>query len=111
METGNRARVEILSSDGIAVTIGFGTRVDPTSLTGLQGRDGDLLFDLVEDILGIVAPHRIWRSFRVPTSLAIASIRSTEWLVEHEAEAPTGVFVRHGEVTVAADGNDLLLGA
>lgn len=109
VETGDRTRVEIRCSDGIVVTIGFGTRVDLTTLTGQQAQSGDVLLDLVEGIMGIVAPHRTWSSFQVRTPLAIAAIRSTEWLIEHAEEGPTAVFVRRGEVAVAADGDSLLL--
>ncbi|MEQ8349568.1 MAG: FecR family protein [Sneathiellaceae bacterium] len=111
VETGGDTRVEIRCSDGIVVTIGFGTRVDLSHLTGPQDSRGDVLLDLVDGIIGIVAPEGSWSSFRVRTPLAIASIRSTEWLVEHEAGQATAVFVRRGTVAVEAGGTERALSA
>ena len=83
--------------------------MDLSALTAAPASDGDVLLDLVEGIIGIVAPERSWTSFRVRTPLAIASIRSTTWFAEHADGGASAFFVRHGEVAVAADGREFRL--
>ena len=107
--TGRRTRIEIACTDGIVVTVGYATTVDLSALTAAPASDGDVLLDLVEGIIGIVAPERSWTSFRVRTPLAIASIHSTTWFAEHADGGASAFFVRHGEVAVAADGREFRL--
>ncbi|MFC3230598.1 FecR domain-containing protein [Marinibaculum pumilum] len=104
VSTGQDTRIEIACSDGIVVTVGYATTVDLAALTAAPRSDGNVLLDLVDGIIGIVAPERSWTSFRVRTPLAIASIRSTTWFAEHAAGADSAFFVREGEVAVTADG-------
>ena len=51
-------------------------------------------------IAGFVAPQRSWNKFEVATEVAIASVRSTEWLVESDLEGTTAIFTRRGHVDV-----------
>jgi ferric-dicitrate binding protein FerR (iron transport regulator) len=100
--TGPGTRVEITCADGTIVTIGPGTDLALGDLTG-QG-DG-LVMDLWNGIVGIVAPTPSRTFFEVRTGLAIASVRSTEWLVEITAASATAVFAREGAVAVTSPGN------
>jgi hypothetical protein len=60
------------------------------------------IFRIPFGVIGIIAPYRNWKRFEVRTPLAIASVRSTEWLVEHRADSGTAVFARKGGVDVAS---------
>lgn len=111
VETGERTRIRIACSDGVVIAVGFGTEVDLTKLTGPAGGSRGILLDLFHGILGIVAPERNWSDFEVRTPLAIASVRSTEWLVEAASGAGTAVFVHDGLVEVRTDGGIALLSA
>jgi hypothetical protein len=102
LRTDASTRAEITCDDGIVVTVGTATAVDLVWLTGEAGSERHVLLRLSEGIVGLLAPLRNWAGFTVETPLAIASIRSTVWLVEHEAATGTAVFVREGEVGVAA---------
>jgi ferric-dicitrate binding protein FerR (iron transport regulator) len=66
---------------------------------------------LIEGIIGLVVPQRNWRRFEVSTPVAIASVRSTEWLIEWRRGGSAAVFVRMGEVAVrSAQGERFMLG-
>ena len=109
IKTGPGDRVEITCADGITVTIGVATEVD---IDDLASPSRNILFRLVAGIVGIVAPGGGWDRIEVRTPLAIASARSTEWLVETNAEAGAAVFVRDGQVSVAlSDGTQVGLAA
>lgn len=96
LATGPGTRVKIACDGGIVVTVGTGTEVN---LETLVGRGDSIVVQLVEGILGLLAPADGWRRFEVRTPVAIASVRGTEWLVEHGAEG-SAVFVRAGRVVV-----------
>ncbi len=104
LRTGPATRMEITCDDGIVVTVGPGTQIDLGELQGPTGEDTSILIQLLGGIVGIVAPERTWGVFEVITPLAIASVRSTEWLVEYEPGAPAAVFVREGRVSVRVGG-------
>lgn len=109
IETGPATRLEIVCDDGIVVTVGVGTEVNLEALAGASGRGQSVILQLIRGIVGIVAPERTWDGFDVRTPLAIASVRSTEWLVEHGTEAGTAIFVREGRVRVRHAGGAALL--
>jgi ferric-dicitrate binding protein FerR (iron transport regulator) len=102
IETRPDARAEITCDDGVTVTVGAGSRVDLGALAGPTGEDQGILMRLFGGIVGINAPNRTWGSFEVETDLAIASVRSTAWLVETGPGTGTGVFVHRGRVEVRA---------
>lgn len=96
VSTGPRTRVKISCEDGIVVTVGTGSEVN---LGTLAASDRSVVLQLIEGIVGLVAPGG-FAAFDVRTPLAIASVRSTEWLVEHDSADGSAVFVRDGEVAV-----------
>ena len=110
IRTGAQTRVKITCNDAIVITIGGGTDVELSQLVGRSGRLFDAVLSLTNGILGVSAPHRTWRRFRVRTPLAIASVRSTDWIVT-QADTATAVFVNGGRVRVSASGKRAVLNA
>lgn len=106
LATGPGTRLKLACDGGIVVTVGVGTEVN---LETLAGQGDSVVVQLIEGIIGLLAPPAGWRRFEVRTPLAIASVRGTEWLVEHGAEA-SAVFVRDGRVAVRARGGGGTLG-
>jgi hypothetical protein len=104
LRTGADTRAEIRCSDGIAVTLGIATEVELAALTGAAGPEAGVLIRLARGIIGLVAPERTTMRFEVETPLAIASVRSTEWLVDANPGVEDAVFVRKGLVLVTAGG-------
>lgn len=102
LETGSSSRVVVRCDDGTTITLGPDTRLELDTLVGDSGPDRTVLMRLVNGITGIVAPNRTWDQFQVETSVAIASVRSTEWVVESDPETGTAVFVALGSVDVLA---------
>ncbi len=104
--TGPGARAEIGCDDGIVLTVGYGSEV---ALDSLLGTGRNVILDLIEGIIGIVAPRPTWDAFQVRTPLAIASARSTEWLVEFSDPSGAAVFVRQGVVAVQGPARSVTL--
>jgi ferric-dicitrate binding protein FerR (iron transport regulator) len=100
--TGPGARLEIQCDDGLVVTLGAGIEVEPEGLIGASGPTRSVVLRLLHGLVGIDAPSRTWKSLEVRTPLAIASARTTAWLVEYAEPTGTGVFVRTGSVDIAA---------
>lgn len=103
IRTGVASRTEIACDDGTKVTVGPETAIDLGNLAGPASSDQNIFIDLFSGIAGFIAPKRSWKSFDVRAPRAIASVRSTEWLVLADA-AKTSVFVRKGAVEVSPDG-------
>ncbi len=99
VSTNHETRVKITCGDGIVLTVGTGTEVN---LETLAGRGDDVVLQLIDGIIGLFAPEGREGRFTVQTPLAIASVRSTEWLAEHAPADGSAVFVRAGRVDVAA---------
>lgn len=98
--TGPGARAEIVCDADLVVTIGAGTEVSLDVLTGARDPSEPVLLRLLRGILGIDAPLPAWAGFEVQTPLAIASARSTSWLVEYGEVTGSAAFVRSGTVAV-----------
>lgn len=111
LRTGDATRLHIVCDDGIRVTVGVSTEIVLGGLVGPAGADRTIGVRLLSGIAGFVAPKRDWRAFEVTTKVAIASVRSTEWLVESSADEGTAVFTRKGKVAVQAGGATLSLAA
>lgn len=107
VETGRETRVEIRCDDGVVVTVGVATEVNLEVLSGAEADRGRAVLQLIRGIVGVVSG----RGFQVRTPLAIASARSTAWLVEHDAAEGSAVFVREGRVGVRAPSQAVVLGA
>ena len=108
IETGRETRVEIRCDDGVVVTVGVATEVNLEVLAGPGAGAAEAVLQLIRGIVGVVAPAAA--GFQVRTPLAIASVRSTEWLVEHGAEEGSAVFVRAGRVGVVTPSRRVVLG-
>jgi hypothetical protein len=105
IETGPETRLEVSCAGGFVVTIGPESMADLADLLRPDAEPG-IVMTLLQGILGIVAPDRTPERTEGPvavrTPAAIAAVRSTAWLVEHDPEAgATAVFVREGRVTVS----------
>ena len=101
VETGPGTRLEVTCDGGLVVTIGPDSLADLGDIARPDAEPGILMW-LLDGILGVVAPDRTDGPVAVRTPAAIAAVRSTAWLVEHDAEAEaTAVFVREGRVTVS----------
>ena len=98
--TGPGARAEISCEGDLVVTIGAGTEVSLDALTADGDGSDPAILQLLRGILGIDAPTPAFRDFEVHTPLAIASARSTSWLVEYAEVTGAAVFVRTGSVEV-----------
>jgi ferric-dicitrate binding protein FerR (iron transport regulator) len=98
--TGPGARAEITCEGDLVVTIGAGTEVSLDALTADGDGSDPAILQLLRGILGIDAPTPAFRDFEVHTPLAIASTRSTSWLVEYAEVTGAAVFVRSGSVEV-----------
>lgn len=110
VRTGPDTRMHLSCDDGIAVTVGVATEIALDGLVGPSGPEHSIGLHLFSGITGIVAPRRNWDKFEVATDVAIASVRSTEWLVESDKEGGA-VFTRRGRVEVQAGGAKVSLGA
>jgi hypothetical protein len=102
VKTGPNSRVVLQCDDKTIITVGPDTEIALDDLVGKAGPEHNVLIRLLRGIVGIVAPNRTWNKFEVETSVAIASVRSTEWLVESSLESGTAVFVTVGSVDVQA---------
>jgi hypothetical protein len=110
LRTGGDGRVEILCSDGVVVTIGAETELGLGSLVGEQGPSESIAMSLHRGIARFLAPLRTWGQFNVHGPVAVASVRSTEWVMETPKRG-TNVFVLDGSVTVRAkSGTGIILG-
>ncbi|MEP3277146.1 MAG: FecR family protein [Stappiaceae bacterium] len=103
IRTGEASRAEISCEDGIKITIAPQSVVNLGNLAGPAKNDQNILIELFSGIAGFIAPKRNWNSFEVRAPRAIASVRSTEWLVSADA-LKTSVFVRKGAVAVSPEG-------
>lgn len=122
--TGHGARLRITCADGATVTVGEQTNVSLATLqAGAGGSGGTAVWDLVVGILRVTLSGRMpWQRFEVTTRTAVASARSTDWIVDAMHDK-TAVLVVKGAVGVsgqatpgevllrAGDGTDIALGA
>jgi hypothetical protein len=101
IQTGPGTRLQVTCDDGTIVTVGPDSRVDLSDLLADSGGEPSVIVQLLEGIAGFVAPEPAGAGFEVHTPVAVAAVRSTEWLVEHGPDAGTSVFVRSGSVAVS----------
>jgi hypothetical protein len=105
LETGPSGRVDIACSDGTRVTIGPDTEISLGSLIGEQSGDATIGMSLHRGIARFLAPVRTWGTFNVFGPVAVASVRSTEWIMD-TPKGSTSVFVRTGVVDVQGKRGD-----
>jgi len=97
--TGSSGRVEVACSDETHVTVGPSTDINLGSLIGEEGDDTSIGMSLHRGIARFLAPVRTWGTFNVFGPVAVASVRSTEWIMETPKRG-TNVFVLKGVVEV-----------
>lgn len=99
LRTGPSGRIDVACSDGTRVTLGPGTEINLGSLVGEQDQNGSIGMSLHRGIARFLAPVRTWGTFNVFGPVAVASVRSTEWIMETPNQG-TNVFVLDGAVDV-----------
>lgn len=100
--TGPGSRAEIRCSDGSTITLGADTTLSLAEFVPSDAGTGRGFLDLVQGILRIaLSSGRPWQSFQVRSATAVASVRSTEWIVD-ATRVTTGVFVIDGSVAVTS---------
>ncbi|MGH6894475.1 MAG: FecR family protein [Dongiaceae bacterium] len=99
LRTGPSGRLEVLCSDETRVTVGPDTDIGLGSLMGERGEDTSVGMSLHRGIARFLAPVRTWGTFNVFGPVAVASVRSTEWVMETPKRG-TNVFVIKGVVEV-----------
>jgi ferric-dicitrate binding protein FerR (iron transport regulator) len=100
--TGHDGRLVIEGPGGLRVVIGPGSELEVRRwLVEPQRGRLDALLGLVTGVLRLIASDDGERSVQVETRAAVASVRSTEWIIQATA-ANTGVFVIDGRVEVAS---------
>jgi ferric-dicitrate binding protein FerR (iron transport regulator) len=100
--TGGGARLEIACRDGSVVILGERTNASLAIFRIEEARPLRRLLRLVEGILRLRVPaDDADNRFEVMTETAVASVRSTHWIVDAKPDT-TGVFVEDGRVAVSA---------
>jgi hypothetical protein len=98
--TGAESKAEILCADGSTLVVGPDSTVSMASFAAEPGGTG--LLDLISGILRVTLSGRTpWHYFEVRSATAVASVRSTDWVVD-ATRIKTGVFVIDGTVAVAS---------
>ena len=99
LRTGSSGRIDVTCSDGTHVTLGADTEINLGSLVGEQDDSASIGMSLHRGIARFLAPIRTWGTFNVFGPVAVASVRSTEWIMETPKRG-TNVFVLNGVVEV-----------
>jgi hypothetical protein len=105
LHTGSSGRIDVVCSDGTRVTLGPDTEINLGSLVGEQDEAGSIGMSLHRGIARFLAPVRTWGTFNVFGPVAVASVRSTEWIME-TPKLGTNVFVLDGVVAVQSKRGD-----
>jgi hypothetical protein len=108
--TGADGRAEINGIDGSTLVVGPASQIVMTTYAVAANGVRSVLLDLVEGILRFITqPAPGGYEYQVRTPTAVASVRSTEWIVDAGA-GNTAVFAIAGSVEVnSARGNDVVL--
>lgn len=100
-------RLQISFEDGSHLVLGADSKV--TVARYAPSGDGQGLLELLRGIVRVVLEKADpWQSFEVETRTAVASARSTQWIVDLTAEG-TAVFVVDGTVAVRGAGREIVL--
>ena len=98
ISTAAGAKLEITCSDGIIVVVAESSSLDIGRLSD-QGTT-DAALEILEGIVRFILPERRTPGrFEVTTPTAVASVRSTDWLIQMTPRG-TGVLVIRGRVAV-----------
>jgi hypothetical protein len=99
--TGAGSRVEMRCPDGSSLVIGERSNIR-LSIFITDSRRHNAVIEVLEGIVRALLPSgHAWERFDIVTRTAVASVRSTEWIVDVKPDA-TGVFVRSGGVLVSS---------
>lgn len=103
LRTGPQSRLQIGCTDGLEITIGPTTELTLRRFLADQpGRPIQIVLGLLQGIARLVgAAIPGGRTIEIDTRTAVASVRSTQWLLE-STDKGTGVLSIEGEVTVLA---------
>jgi hypothetical protein len=102
--TGAGGRVEMRCPDGSSLVIGERTSVQ-LSVFITDDRRHNAVIEVLEGIVRALLPNgHAWERFDIVTRTAVASVRSTEWIVDAKP-GTTGVFVASGGVLVSSRAN------
>ena len=100
LATGPDGRAELVCADGSTVVLGSDTAVSIATFAPPTAGPGRALLDLIDGILRLtLSAGRTWQSFEVRSATAVASVRSTDWIMDAH-RATTAVFVVDGRVAV-----------
>ena len=103
------SRALIQLDGGLTLTLGARTEMTIGEAAPDDGAFGFVL-DLAKGIVrAVLRPSSAGTAATVRSALAVTSVRSTEWTVEH-GDAGTAVFVRSGTANVTAEGATVVLG-
>lgn len=99
--TGPGGRVEMRCPDGSSLVVGERSTVR-LSIFVTGERSHHAVIELLEGIVRALLPGgHLWERFDIVTRTAVASVRSTVWIVDAKADT-TGVFVEDGNVLVSS---------
>ena len=99
LASGADARVEIRCTDGVRLNLGANTSLDLATLAAPAAATRNVALRLLDGVVRVALPSlRSWRYFEVQTPTAVASVRSTDWIVQAGEKGATAVFVGDGQV-------------
>jgi hypothetical protein len=102
--TGAGGRVQIRCPDGSSLVVGERSTVR-LSIFITDDRPHNAVVELLEGIVRTLLPSgHSWERFDIVTKTAVASVRSTIWIVDAKPDT-TGVFVEDGNVLVSSRAN------
>jgi ferric-dicitrate binding protein FerR (iron transport regulator) len=104
IRTGADSRVQIELEGGVVLTLGAASEL----LVPMQAARSIDIVDLLLGIVRAALPEGAGSGFLVRGRTAIASVRSTEWIVETSNES-TAVFSIEGDVQVVGTGGSVTL--
>ena len=106
--TGPLGRLKITFADGSIVALGAATALDISRYAGPRSTGARILSLLVGIVRATLPAGGAQRGFEIRTRTAIASVRSTDWIVEQKG-TKAAVFVVQGWVRVSAAQRTILL--
>jgi hypothetical protein len=102
IRTGADTQAELRCADGLTLTVGVATEASIESLVASTRSSRNVVIRVFEGIVGLVSRATRTGRTEIRGPLAIASARSTDWLVEVGPDDSTAVFVRTGVVSVTS---------
>jgi hypothetical protein len=102
--TGAGGRIEMSCPDGSSLVVGNRSTVR-LSIFVTDNRPHGAAIEVLEGIVRTLLPRgHTWERFDIVTRTAVASVRSTTWIVDTKPDT-TGVFVEDGNVLVSSRAN------